>query len=70
MTKKDQQPRLHLVDKNNLEDVENVFNDDYDDMERLERLESVREDMEELGVTTLAEVIERISELHRQLDNE
>jgi len=42
--------------------------DEYDDMEMLEILESVREDMEELGVTTLAEVIQRINELHQKLD--
>ncbi len=34
----------------------------------LERLESLREDMEDLGVTTLAEVIQRIEEMHRKLD--
>jgi predicted transcriptional regulator len=37
-------------------------------MELLERLEILREDMEELDVTTLAEVIKRIKELHQQLD--
>jgi len=37
-------------------------------MELLERLETVREDMEDLGVTTLAEVIQRIQELHHKLD--
>ena len=42
--------------------------DEYDEMELLERLESLREDMEELGVTTLAEVIQRIEELHHKLD--
>ena len=42
--------------------------DEYDEMELLERLETLREDMEELGVTTLAEVIQRIEGLHRQLD--
>ena len=42
--------------------------DEYSQMELLEMLESVREDMEELGVTTLQEVIERIKELHRRLD--
>ena len=41
---------------------------EYDEMELLERLESLREDMEDLGVTTLAEVIQRIDGLHRQLD--
>ncbi|HLH61916.1 MAG TPA: hypothetical protein VKV20_09545 [Ktedonobacteraceae bacterium] len=42
--------------------------EEYDVMELLERLETLREDMEDLGVTTLAEVIERIDQLHRQLD--
>ena len=40
----------------------------YEEMELLERLETLREDMEELGVTTLDEVIKRIEDLHRQLD--
>ena len=37
-------------------------------MERLEMLESLREDMEELGVSTLQEIITRIEELHLRLD--
>ena len=41
---------------------------EYSEMERLEMLESLREDMEELGVSTLQEVIARIEELHRRLD--
>ncbi len=41
---------------------------EYEDMELLEHLETLREDMEDLGVTSLAEVIQRIEELHRQLD--
>lgn len=41
---------------------------EYEEMELLERLESLREDMEDLGVTTLAEVILRIEKLHSQLD--
>lgn len=41
---------------------------EYDDMELLERLESLREDMEDLGVNTLAEVVQRINELHTALD--
>ncbi len=41
---------------------------EYEEMELLERLETLREDMEDLGVTTLAEVIQRIEELHRRLD--
>lgn len=42
--------------------------DEYSDMEKLELLESLREDMEDLGVTTLAEIIERIEALHKKLD--
>ena len=42
--------------------------EEYEEMELLERLETLREDMEDLGVTTLAEVIQRIEELHRRLD--
>jgi hypothetical protein len=42
--------------------------EEYSDMELLEMLESIREDMEDLGVTTLQEVIARIQELHRRLD--
>jgi len=42
--------------------------EEYSDMELLEWLESLREDMEELGVSTLQEVITRIDELHRKLD--
>ena len=42
--------------------------EEYNDMEMLEMLETLREDMEELGVTTLAEVIERIEALHKKLD--
>ena len=44
--------------------------EDYEEMDLLERLETLREDMEELGVTTLAEVIRRIEELHRKLDSQ
>lgn len=48
---------------------DDAFDDDeYDDMEMLELLESLREDMEDLGVTTLAEIIQRINELHKKLD--
>jgi len=52
-------------DTNDEEEMDAV---DYDDMELLERLESLREDMEDLGVTTLAEVIKRIEEMHQRLD--
>ena len=49
-------------------DEEGIDEDEYDELELLERLESLREDMEDLGVTTLAEVIQRIEEMHRKLD--
>lgn len=42
--------------------------EEYSEMELLEMFESLREDMEDLGVTTLQEVIERIQELHQRLD--
>jgi hypothetical protein len=42
---------------------------EYEEMDLLERLETLREDMEDLGVTTLAEVIQRIEDLHQKLDN-
>jgi hypothetical protein len=41
---------------------------EYTNMELLERLETLREDMEELRVTTLAELIQRIEEMHQRLD--
>jgi hypothetical protein len=43
---------------------------EYEEMELLERLEALRDDMEDLRVTTLSELIQRIEELHRKLDNE
>jgi hypothetical protein len=49
-------------------DDDGIDEEEYAEMELLERLETLREDMEDLGVSTLAEVIERIEELHRQLD--
>jgi hypothetical protein len=51
-----------------MQDKEGEF--EYEDMELLERLETLREDMEDLKVTTLSELIQRIEELHRKLDNE
>ena len=43
--------------------------EEYDELELLERLETLREDMEDLGVSTLAEVIQRIETMHRRLDS-
>ncbi len=51
----------------NLDD-DMAVEDEYDDMELLERLETLREDMEDLGVSTLTEVIQRIEELHWRMD--
>ncbi len=50
-------------------DEEEFDQEEFDEMELLERLESLREDMEDLGVSTLAEVNQRIMELHKKLDN-
>jgi hypothetical protein len=57
---KDQQSSFEIHDED--DEIE------YEDMELLERLETLREDMEDLRVTTLAEVMQRIEELHQQLD--
>ncbi len=55
--------------ESNQYEEEDLDNDEYSDMELLERLESLREDMEDLGVTTLREVTARITELHQRLDS-
>ena len=52
----------------NMENADAISEQEYDDMELLERLETLREDMEELGVTTLAELMQRIEEMHKRLD--
>ena len=52
----------------NVDNNEEMDGEEYDEMELLERLEALREDMEDLGVSTLAEVIQRIEEMHRRLD--
>ena len=44
-----------------------MANNDYRQLELLERLESLREEMEELGVSTFAELVERIIGLHEEL---
>jgi len=51
-----------------VEKHENEDKLEYADMELLERLETLREDMEDVRVTTLSELIQRIEELHRKLD--
>jgi hypothetical protein len=52
----------------NVDNNEEMDGEEYDEMEVLERLEALREDMEDLRVSTLAEVIQRIEEMHRRLD--
>lgn len=42
--------------------------EEYDLMMELEHLESLKEEMEELGVSNLAEVEARLEELNRKLD--
>ena len=57
------------MSKDSLSNAEDARSEqEYDDMELLERLETLREDMEELGVTTLAELMQRIEEMHKRLD--
>ncbi len=50
------------------QDDQELGEEEYDDFTLLERLETLREDMEDLGVTHLPELIERIEKLHRSLD--
>lgn len=61
---------MDKIDPKKKKDIEeDAFDEaEYDDMELLERLESLREDMEDLGINTLAEVVQRINELHATLD--
>ncbi|TMB82787.1 MAG: hypothetical protein E6J48_05550 [Chloroflexi bacterium] len=54
----------------NMENADAISEQEYDDMELLERLETLREDMEELGVTTLAELLQRIEEMYKRLDTQ
>lgn len=46
----------------------NQVSQEYDLLLLLEQLESLREDMEDLKVTNLAEVEQRIANLHEELD--
>jgi len=55
-------------DQRHTDELDDFDVEEYEDMGLLERLETLREDMEDLGVTTLEEVNRRIEELHRQLD--
>ena len=56
------QDNLDVMSGHEVDEIE------YEEMELLERLETLREEMEDLGMTTLAEVNQRIEELHRRLD--
>ncbi len=47
--------------------MEELENEEYDAIALLDELESLEEEMEELGVTTLDEVRQRIRELHERL---
>jgi len=62
------QPKANGNESFDVDDDAEMDDEEYDEMELLERLESLREDMENLGVTTLVEVIQRIEEMHRRLD--
>jgi hypothetical protein len=53
----------------NVEEGDALSKQEYDDIEILERLETLREDMEELGVTTLTQLIARIEQMHKRLDS-
>lgn len=59
-----------MINKPPKEQTEDWDSEEYSDMELLEMLESLREDMEDLGVTTLQEVITRIEELHQRLEKQ
>lgn len=48
--------------------MEGADEEEYDLMMELDQLESIKEEMEELGVSTLAEVEARMEELNRRLD--
>ncbi|HEU0025475.1 MAG TPA: hypothetical protein VFQ25_00025 [Ktedonobacterales bacterium] len=48
-------------------EIEDLDNEEYDMMALLDELESLEEEMEELGVTTLDEVRQRIRDLHDRL---
>ncbi len=54
---------------NGREEAEGITDQqEYELMLHLERLESLREEMEELGIASLAELERKIDELHRELD--
>lgn len=49
------------------EDFAELDSEEYDAIALLDQLESLEEEMEELGVTTLDEVRQRIHDLHEKL---
>ncbi len=49
--------------------MEEPGEEEYDLMMELEQLETLKEEMEELGVSSLAEVESRVRELNRKLDD-
>jgi hypothetical protein len=57
----------------NVRDPETEMDDkdraEYDLMLELDQLETLKEEMEELSVSSLAEVIARMEDLHRKLDD-
>ncbi len=71
--KKEESTTMKALDqhKNKPDELDDDEFDDneYDELAMLERLETLREDMEDLGINNLPELIERIEELHRHLDN-
>jgi hypothetical protein len=48
--------------------MEEPDEEEYDLMMELDQLETLKEEMEELGVSTLAEVEARMADLNRKLD--
>lgn len=56
--------------QDSIEDENDTYDEEaYGELDLLERLETLREEMEELGMTTLEEVIARIEEMHLRLDS-
>lgn len=49
-------------------DVDRGEQEEYALLALIDRLEDLREEMDDLGVSSVAQLEERIAELHRQLD--
>jgi hypothetical protein len=56
------------VEERGMSDMIEPEQEEYDLMMLLDQLETIKEEMEELGVSTLAEVEARIEELSQRLD--